>query len=520
MLGVNLGHDGAVCEIRDQRLSFYAEAEKDSSERFSPFRLDLLTDHLTRSGEMPSALAIGGWTRDPEGVRRPVGAGYFGLARPDAVRLTSAAGPGMTVYHVSHERGHIFEALATSDVPMDADCTVLVYEGLIGAFYRISKGGSAIDRIPVLSQPGARYAAIYGIADPRCPGRARRPPRESAGKLMALAGLADDQAPHPDTARMVEAVLSAKSLFPFVKEQFQWSPIYDAGFREPEVHRAARLVTDRLFATFEKAAGEADLGGQPLLVGGGCGLNCEWNARWEASGLFTSVSVSPFASDAGAALGAAAAAQWEFLGTAKVAWNPYSGLPFQHDLSNEEIRALGWSEQTADDAAIAGALAAGEVVAWVEGRFEAGPRALGHRSLIAAAWRSEMRDILNVIKQREWYRPVAPVCQDRDFDRYFTGSADKYMLRFAHVRNPSILPSVTHADGTARVQLLDGAYHKRLIAVLECLRSMQLPTVLCNTSLNKSGHGFFNHMSDLLAFCADRGISHAVVDGDLYRRKP
>lgn len=121
ILGVNLGHDGAVCEIRDQHLSFYAEAEKDSNERYSPFRLDLLTDLLTRGGEIPSALAVGGWTRDPEGIRRPVGAGYFGLSRPEPARLAAATGAGIALYHVSHERGHVFETIATSDVPMDAD---------------------------------------------------------------------------------------------------------------------------------------------------------------------------------------------------------------------------------------------------------------------------------------------------------------------------------------------------------------------------------------------------------------
>ena len=111
------------------------------------------------------------------------------------------------------------------------------------------------------------------------------------------------------------------------------------------------------------------------------------------------------------------------------------------------------------------------MVAWVQGRWEIGPRALGNRSLLAEASNASTRDRLNDIKQREAYRPIAPCCRLEDAGVVFNEDfEDPYMLYFRTVR-PGAVPAVTHVDGSARVQTVtregNAALYDLLTAVAE-----------------------------------------------------
>jgi len=141
------------------------------------------------------------------------------------------------------------------------------------------------------------------------------------------------------------------------------------------------------------------------------------------------------------------------------------------------------------------ALAAGRIVGWMEGSCEFGPRALGHRSLLAAAESCEMRDRLNRdVKRREEFRPFAPVVPIEWADRFFElppgGSRlARYMSGVFPVRREwrSRLAAVTHVDGTARVQVLEKEMAPRLHALLEAYGRRTGIPVLLNTSLNAAG---------------------------------
>ncbi len=149
---------------------------------------------------------------------------------------------------------------------------------------------------------------------------------------------------------------------------------------------------------------------RPLLIAGGCGLNCDWNTKWLNSGLFNDVFVPPCADDSGIAIGLAVDAQRHLTGNANIDWTVYSGESFQHDCcfpDEFECSQIDYDK-------IAGILLAGTVVAWVQGRYEIGPRALGNRSLLAAPFSPVTKAQLNRIKRREAYRPVAPVCLEEE----------------------------------------------------------------------------------------------------------
>jgi hydroxymethyl cephem carbamoyltransferase len=158
------------------------------------------------------------------------------------------------------------------------------------------------------------------------------------------------------------------------------------------------------------------------------------------------------------------------------------------------------------------------VVAWVQGRAEIGPRALGHRSLLASPLRAESKDVLNDIKQREDYRPIAPACLLEEQGQWFDDDRDDpYMLFFANVTTDA-LPAITHVDGTARVQSVGPTGDPSFRELLQAQSRRTGYGVLCNTSLNFKGLGFINRSSDLFHYCERTGIRDAVVEDVWYRR--
>ena len=144
---------------------------------------------------------------------------------------------------------------------------------------------------------------------------------------------------------------------------------------------------------------------------------------------------------------------------------------------------------------MAGDLAGGRIVGWMDGACELGPRALGHRSILAAPGPLEIRDRLNRdIKRREEFRPLAPVVPLESADRYFDlppGGArlGRYMSGVFPVRPEwrTRLAAVTHVDGSARVQVLERAMAPRLHALLEAYGRRTGIPVLLNTSFNVAG---------------------------------
>jgi carbamoyltransferase len=152
------------------------------------------------------------------------------------------------------------------------------------------------------------------------------------------------------------------------------------------------------------------------------------------------------------------------------------------------------------------------------GRAELGPRALGARSIIAPATNPGMKDLLNDIKHRENYRPVAPICLEEHAPEIFDpGTPDPYML-FEHRVRPDWVqrvPAILHLDGTARLQTVSPADDPVLATILgEYYKRSGIP-VLCNTSANYHGKGFF---PDAVSAMNWGGVDHVWVNGVLHQR--
>jgi hydroxymethyl cephem carbamoyltransferase len=153
----------------------------------------------------------------------------------------------------------------------------------------------------------------------------------------------------------------------------------------------------------------------------------------------------------------------------------------------------------------------------MNGRCEIGPRALGNRSLLAAPFKLEMKARLNRIKQREDFRPIAPICLEEDVEKHFQWSGPSpHMLYFQKVRDQN-LKAIIHVDNTTRVQTVREDENPKIHALLRRFRDKTGTGVLCNTSLNYHGNGFINRTSDLYGFCKTHGVDAFVYNGRFCR---
>jgi len=245
-----------------------------------------------------------------------------------------------------------------------------------------------------------------------------------------------------------------------------------------------------------------ETGLRDLCFGGGVALNGVANARVLAESGFERVFVPPAPGDAGCALGAALYADRIYFHNPDREFpdHPFWGPPASGDELARAAREDGLpvDELLDDDTlveSVAAALAAGRIVGWMEGACEFGPRALGHRSILAAPHARETRDRLNRdIKFREEFRPFAPVVPIEAADRYFDlppGGARlaRFMSGVFPVRPEwrSRLAAVTHVDGSARVQVLEREMAPRLHALLDAYGRRTGIPVLLNTSFNVAG---------------------------------
>ncbi|MFF9033065.1 carbamoyltransferase family protein [Streptomyces iakyrus] len=265
-----------------------------------------------------------------------------------------------------------------------------------------------------------------------------------------------------------------------------------------------------------------------LTLAGGVALNCVANSRIAREGPFSRVWVQPAAGDAGTALGGA-------LLLSAVEGDepePMTGADLGREWSDAELGA--WLKTAAvpferppDIAAtVARALADNGIVAWFQGRSEYGPRALGHRSLLAHPGHAGNLERLNDVKGREQFRPVAPmVLADRAADLFDGPLPSPYML-FVHDVAPAWrerIPAVVHVDGTARIQTVDPDREPLVAAMLgEFERLTGLPVVV-NTSLNTAGRPMVDDPRDALECFGSSPVDllaigpYAIRRGDLFR---
>lgn len=273
-----------------------------------------------------------------------------------------------------------------------------------------------------------------------------------------------------------------------------------------------------------------------LCLSGGVAHNSTLNGRLLYSGQFSDIFVHPASADSGCAMGAALA---PFLGQ----------QPASPGVQRQRLSHVFLGSGVGDEAGIAatlerwsafldtsrlgevatetaGFLAAGEVIGWVQGRAEFGPRALGHRSILADPRPAANKDVVNaMVKKREAFRPFAPAVAEEALDTYFdlprSGMSLPFMSFTVKVRpehRPG-LAAITHVDGTARVQTVcrddDPAFHALLVA----FGRMTGAPILLNTSFNNNAEPIVDDIDDAVACFLTTGLDRLVIPPFSCRRR-
>ncbi|MDX2144408.1 MAG: carbamoyltransferase C-terminal domain-containing protein [Rhodospirillaceae bacterium] len=273
----------------------------------------------------------------------------------------------------------------------------------------------------------------------------------------------------------------------------------------------------------------AGLATSDISLSGGCMLNCPTNTRISRETKFKNVFVEPACDDGGLPVGAALWAYFNLMrhprspaDGAVAAELPYLGLPlrpsdFDVALSANAERILVEFPLSITQTC-AELLAAGQVVGWFEGRSEVGPRALGHRSIVADPRGKDTWTRVNAIKGREAWRPLAPsVLEDRCAEWFADMPSTSPFMMFTGRAVNTAIPAVTHVDGTARVQTVSpqvGAYYdliKRFADLTGC------PVVL-NTSMNGPGQPIAEYPADAIAMLLDGRFDVLALENRLIRR--
>ncbi len=517
ILGVNaVFHDPAAALVVDGEIVAAAEEERFTRRKHGkrpvPFSaweqpVEAAKWCLEQAGVSPEDLDAVGYSYDPALVE-PGLAGHDGrneCLRTDFARrapsFLKAALPGLAPSTVRFVRHHVAHAASAALAAPFGDCAVLVADGrgestsYLAGEYRDGKFEAlAEQRLP--HSLGLMYEDLTEHL-----GFARS---SDEYKVMALASYGK-----PRFLDRIARHVRADGMG-FRTDPIDWTsfaPAVKPGEQPEQVHAdltasVQRCLEDVLLALtiqLHDYTGHTD-----LALAGGIALNCVANTRLHAEGPFERIWVQPAAGDAGTALGAALQLAADF-GERCL---PMAGADLGRGWSDAQVedvlKAAKIRYERPDDVAVtvAEALADDRIVAWFQGRSEFGPRALGHRSLLAHPGHKANLERLNDVKGREQFRPVAPmVLAERAGEVFSRGPLPSPYMLFVHDVAPQWrdrIPAVTHVDGTARVQTVDSAQEPLVARMLtEFERRTGLPAVV-NTSLNTAGRPMVDSPRDAL----------------------
>ncbi|RFU85540.1 carbamoyltransferase [Streptomyces triticagri] len=368
-------------------------------------------------------------------------------------------------------------------------------------------------------------------------------PNNDEYKVMGLSGYADPPSPNPLLEHFVQ--LHDGGTYSFARplatdDPWGLDPLFEeyfGPFRDDLAYRSrvAAAAQEMLTAVtrHQLRALEARTDLDRLLFEGGVALNCLNNTPLFESSRFDSMEVSFGASDTGVTIGAAVHA-WLSHPSASGAprptprVTPYLG-PEYGDAAIEQALAefagrVRWTRLDDEEELVervAELLTGKVVVGWYEGRLEHGPRALGHRSILANPGFPDIKDVINTrVKHREPFRPFAPIVLESDAPKIFEmGRKDRspYMTFVFPVRPEfqDVIPGATHVDGTSRVQTLTEEDTPRLAALLRRFTALTDVPCLLNTSFNVAGEPIVCTPVDALRCFLGTEIDHLMLGNHL-----
>jgi carbamoyltransferase len=552
VLGVNaVFHDPAAALVIDGEIVAAAEEERFSRRKHGkpavPFAtwevpIEAITWCLTHAGLRPDDVDRVGYSYDPA-VAHPAAAepalGDRGFDRVEdlmadeweglrtlytlrAPRFLRSAVPGLDPDRVEFVPHHVAHAASTGLAAPYDDPAVLVLDG------RGERHSHLAGRVQ-----GNSFEVLAAQSLPHSLGLMYEELTEHVGfhrssdeyKVMALASYAE-----PEFLDAFRDLVRVTEDGGFTVDTIDWArfaPPLERGAEPTDRHAAlAASVQCRLEEVILDLARwlHRRTAATSIALAGGVALNCVANGRLVAEGPFEHVWVQPAAGDAGTALGAAlhlAARSGDPISpmTTVALGRGFDDEQLERVLVDADVRF----ERPVDIAsATADVLSRRGVVGWFEGRSEFGPRALGHRSLLADPRDPDMVHRLNDVKGREQFRPVAPMVSLERAAEIFDGQLPSPYMLFVHRVHDDWrerIPAVVHVDGTARVQTVDRSDEPLLGRLLDEFDHRTGVPVLVNTSFNTAGRPMVDHPREALE-CFGAAPIDALVLGPFLVRRP
>ena len=438
-----------------------------------------------------------------------------------APRFLKTALPGLDPRRVRYVRHHVAHAASAHMASPHRSSAVLVVDGrgertshLIGHYRSDLLETLASQELP--DSLGLLYEELTDhLGFRRSSDEYKVMAMASYGEPSFLGDLRAKVAATPDGGFRVGAVDFAQ-MAPRLRPGEEWTPVH-ADLAASVQRRLEEVLLELAYFAHERTRERV------LTMAGGVALNCVANSRILDEGPFDELWVQPAAGDSGTALGAAmhVAAQ---LGDEV---EPMPGAALGRGFDDAELgrwlsTAAVEHERPADVAAeVADVLADGGAVAWFQGRSENGPRALGHRSLVADPRDAQNLERLNDIKGREQFRPVAPMVLLERAAEIFDGPIPSPYMLFTHRVRPEWhdrIPAVVHVDGSARIQTVDRRQEPLVARMLDAFEERTGVPVVVNTSLNTAGRPMVDDARDALECFGSAPVDALALGPYLVRR--
>jgi carbamoyltransferase len=276
--------------------------------------------------------------------------------------------------------------------------------------------------------------------------------------------------------------------------------------------------TERCFIHLGKEI-EKRIKSKNICMAGGVALNSVANQKLFDATKFEEIFVFPACSDTGVPLGLAL---WGLYNSPKIIKKPkkikkllnaYTGIKYSSEYTSAVLKKYKIKSKPLVLKKLAKELSNGKIAAWHQGGSEYGPRALGNRSILADSRNPKMRDQINEkVKHRGKYRPFAPAVLVEDFKKFFElKNESPFMLLVAKIKNPELIPAVSHVDGTARVQTVSRKQNKKYYDLIYEFKKITGIGCILNTSFNDAGEPIVETPEDAIISFSNMKIDYLVL---------
>jgi carbamoyltransferase len=471
-------HDAALAVFTDEGLEFASHSERFSGVKNDAHLNDKLIQYAKQWGEPDEVI----WYERPlvKTLRQFRAGQGLRFKENNISRYLRQYGISAPIRYTDHHLAHAATGFYTS--PYD-EATVVCIDS-IGEFDTLTIWNARGSKIKKAYKQG--YPHSVGLWYSAITQRIGLKPQEDEYILMGMAAYGDPDRLYKD---ILNDFLIQKKDLPIVFKRnlhrgcLDWRP--DLTTEQDMFDIAA--ATQKVYAyilkqVFEKAVKVSD--SKNLVLMGGCALNC--SANHIAHDYFDNVWIMPNPGDAGSAIGAVLA-------------HKKLHMPMEHVFTGYNIEGEYPVEEALQELLTTG------IVGVANGRAEFGPRAFGHRSLLADPRGADIKDRVNAIKRRQKFRPFAPAVLEEHAATYFDGHVGPFMQYTATCKDPG-LPAIIHGDGTSRVQTVSSLQSVGFRKLLERWYEETGCPILLNTSLNIKGMPIVNTIEDAKAFEEHYGV--------------